>query len=90
MEKKNEPQKMDFWILDDTLRVSVKYEKQDGDLKDNVSLSIYESCPEDEKLFIADETNMYLTKEEAILLANALLNAVRHSRQDQPGEAPGI
>ncbi|MEM5775419.1 MAG: hypothetical protein AAGU05_10490 [Anaerolineaceae bacterium] len=81
---------MEFWILDDTLRVSIKYEKQDGDLSDNLSLSIYESCPDDEKLFIADETNIFLTREEAALLANALLNAVKHSQQDRPEEAPGI
>lgn len=90
MDPKDDAHKMEFWILDDTLRVSIKYEKQDGDLSDNLSLSIFESCPEDEKLFIADETNIYLTKEEATLLANALLRAVKHSQQDRPEEAPGI
>lgn len=70
----------EFWVLDDTLRLSIKYENQDRDLQDNVCLSIYESCPEDEKLFIADETNIYLTTAEAAMVAEALLTAVQKSR----------
>ena len=73
---------MEFWILDDTLRVSIQYENQDRDLEDNICLSIYESCLEEEKLFIADETNIYLTAAEAAMIAEALLQAVQQSKEN--------
>ena len=67
---------MTIWLLDDTLRVNIFYERADSDLRDNICLSISESCPLEEKLFIADETNIFLTEKEAHQLAEALIVAV--------------
>jgi len=79
MDAKQGKEDKDFWILDDTLRITIQFEKQDGDLSDNVKLAILESCPADEKLFIADETNIFITREEALKIANRLLEAVERS-----------
>jgi hypothetical protein len=80
MQAKKEDDSAGFWILDDTLRVSIRYEHLDSDLRDNVKISIYESCPEDEKLFLADETNIFLTADEAQKIADALLTAIHNKR----------
>jgi hypothetical protein len=66
---------MDFWILDDTVRVRVYYEKEDCRFEDNICISFFESCPEDEKIFRADETNIFLTPEQARKLCMALQKA---------------
>jgi len=70
---------MDIWVLDDTLRISVFYDEEDCKFKDNICVSIYESCPEDEKIFIADETNIFLKRREAQYLIEALTQAVQKS-----------
>ena len=72
---------MAIWLLDDSLEVRVGYDCQDADLKDNICLSFNESCPVDEKLFIADETHIFLTVEEATWIAEALMRAVHNSGQ---------
>ncbi len=66
-------------LLDDSLRVNVYYECDDCDYEDDICVSIIENCPDDEKIFIADETNLYLTPEQAKSLAMALINAVNES-----------
>jgi hypothetical protein len=71
---------MGFWILDDTLFVNIAYEKQGVDLRDNIRIFIKESCPEDEKLFLADETNIYLTTDEARQIMEALRIAILNSQ----------
>jgi hypothetical protein len=71
---------MEFWLLDDSLRVSIRYACEDSDLKDNICISIHESCPDEEKLFIADETNIFIPAAEAQQLANALMRAVTESK----------
>ena len=72
---------MAILLLDDTLQIEVHYEQEDGDLRDNVCLRIREDCPDEERLFRAEETNVYLTARQARELANALLNAAEHSLQ---------
>jgi hypothetical protein len=69
----------DLWLLDESLRVRVFYECDDCDFEDDICLSFYESCPDDEKLFKADETNIYLTPEQAKQFAMALINASNRS-----------
>ncbi len=66
-------------LLDESLRVRVYYECDDCSYDDNICISITEECPDDEKIFIADETNIYLTPEQAKSLAMALINAVNES-----------
>ena len=71
---------MELWLLDDSLRIKIFYEDTDEDLEDNVCISIFESCPDEERIFINDETNIYLTPEEACQLAEALMAAAGKSR----------
>ncbi len=70
---------MSLILLDDTLSVDIFFEPSDDQFDDNVCISLWESCPEDEKIFIADETNIYLTPNQARELAKMLLDAVNAS-----------
>ncbi len=70
---------MSLILLDDTLSVDIYFEPSDDQFADNVCVSLWESCPEDEKIFIADETNIYLTSSQARELAKMLLDAVNAS-----------
>lgn len=66
-------------LLDDTLEVSVFFDAKDCDLADNICMIITETCPEEEKIFRHDESHLYLTREQALALARALLSAVEKS-----------
>ncbi|HZW03130.1 MAG TPA: hypothetical protein VFF68_04340 [Anaerolineaceae bacterium] len=72
---------MAIFLVDETLRIEVRYEPEDEDLRDNICLCILEDCPDEERLFRAEETNIYLTARQARELAEALLNAAEHSLQ---------
>ncbi|HSF80774.1 MAG TPA: hypothetical protein VLA49_06050 [Anaerolineales bacterium] len=67
-------------LLDNSLQVQVFYEEPDCDFEDNVCISFIEDCPEEEKVFIHDETNIFLTIEQAEQFAQALLAAAQNSR----------
>ena len=66
-------------LLDGCLSVSVFFESRDSEFADNICLSFLESCAEEEKVFKADETNLFFTVKEARLLAHALLLAADES-----------
>ncbi len=66
-------------LLDGSLIVDIEYDEADSDFEDNICLTIYESCPADEKIMIAGETNLFLTPEEAQVLAARLLKAAEAS-----------
>jgi len=66
-------------LLDDSLQVEINYECADADLEDNICVRITESCPDAEKVFRHDESNLFLTNDQASALANALLKAVEDS-----------
>ncbi len=70
---------MSLNLLDDTLNVDIFFEESDREYCDNICIRFWESCPEDEKLFVADETNLYITPEQARKIAAMLLDAVQHS-----------
>jgi hypothetical protein len=70
---------MNIWLLDESLCVNVFYDGTDRAYADNICISFMESCPREEKIFKADETNIYLTPEQANLLALALNGAVARS-----------
>lgn len=72
---------MSLLLLDDTLSVEVYFEASDNQFSDNVCIRLWESCPEDEKIFIADETNIFITRDQAYQLAMMLLEAVDASQQ---------
>lgn len=69
-------------LLDDSLQVEIQFEFSDSDLEDNFCVRIIESCPEEEKIFRHDESNLFLTNEQASALAAALLNAVEKSKAE--------
>lgn len=66
-------------LLDKSLQVEIRYACEDKDLADNICIQIIESCPEEEKVFVHDESHLYITKEQAQALADALLKAVEKS-----------
>ena len=66
-------------LLDESLLVEVFYSCEDADLEDNICLKISESCPEEEKVFRHDESHLYLTRAQALSLAEALVEAVKKS-----------
>lgn len=75
---------MTLHLLDDSLSVDVFYEPSDDQFNDNICVHVCESCPEEEKVFIADEVNLYLTPEQARRLAAILLEAADASDGNQP------
>ena len=75
---------MPILLLERSLKVDVFFDSNDRDYKDDICLSFIEECPGDEKIFLYDETNLYLTREQAVELAQALLKAAQNS-QDYPG-----
>ena len=70
---------MELWLLDDTLHIKIFFEDNDQDLQDNICVSIFESCPDEERILLHDETNIYLTPEDACRLAEALQAAASKS-----------
>ncbi len=75
---------MPLFLLDDTLSVEVFYEPKDKTFCDNICIRFWESCPEDEKVFKAGETNLFLTPGEARKLAELLARAAETSQKDCP------
>jgi hypothetical protein len=68
-------------LLDGSLKLNIYYEESDRDFDDDICLCFVEDCPEDEKLFKADEVNIYLTPEQVALMIlelNRALEAYRH------------
>ena len=66
---------MAIYLLDNSLKVEVFFEDDDSEFDDDICITFTEDCPEIERLFRADETNIYLTPEQARQLGQALLNA---------------
>lgn len=78
---------MTVLLLDDTLSIEIYYECDDCDWEDNIILRVREDCPDDERLFRMEETNILMTVQQAQALAEALQQAIAHSREDaSPGD----
>ena len=71
---------MAVYLLDKSLKVDICYEDNDSDYEDNIRICIVEECPDEEKIFIHDETNIYLLPDEANQLARLLDAAAQASR----------
>jgi hypothetical protein len=71
---------MSIKLLDNSLEISIYYDEYDCEYDDNICVSIIEDCPEEEKIFRADETNLYLTPEQALQLMQALKAATSESK----------
>jgi hypothetical protein len=66
-------------LLDGSLKLDVFFDCKDSQFEDHICLQIMEDCPENEKIFYAGETNIYLTAEQAQQISDALLKAVNQS-----------
>jgi len=60
-------------ILNGSMIIEIYYEKQDRDYDDNICVCIKETGPEDEKTMYANETNLYITAEQARQIAKILM-----------------
>jgi len=67
-------------LLDDSLAVSIYFDQNDSRFQDNIAVSILESCPQCEKLFIANEINCFITPDQARQLIEALGSALELRR----------
>jgi hypothetical protein len=77
---------MTIYLLDESLTVDVYFEEKDCSFEDNICVSIFEQCPDEERLFRAGQTNLYLTARQARLLAQAFLQAAKESHNACPGQ----
>lgn len=73
---------MAIYLLDNSLKIEIAYEASDGEYDDNIRVQIIEECPDEEKIFRHDETNLYLTPGQANALARLLDNAAQASRMN--------
>jgi SAM-dependent methyltransferase len=71
---------MQISLLDNSLIVNIFYDVPDQVYEDNVCIQLIEKCPEEERIFRAEETNVYLTPEQAAQLAEALSKAAADSK----------
>ena len=78
---------MSLNFLDDTLNVDVFYDHVDSEFCDNVCIRFWESCPDEERIFVNEETNIFVTPQEARDLAMLLLQAAQKSDQNCTGDA---
>lgn len=68
---------MFVFLLDNSLKVEVYCEELDSEFEDNICVSIVETCPDDEKIFRAGETNIYLTPKQAEQFGTLLVRAAK-------------
>ncbi len=76
---RNKEVDMAIELLDGTLQVGVFFENKDNEFEDNICICFKEDCPEDEKIFYAGETNIYITPDQARELADQLTKAAEQS-----------
>ncbi len=69
-------------LLDGSLKLSIYYDTMDKEFDDDICLCFQEDCPEDEKVLGADEVSIYITPEQAALIALALNRAIEAHRND--------
>ena len=72
---------MSISLLDGGLQVNIFFEKSDREFDDDICIQLIEDCPEDERLLEYDETNIYVTPDQACLLILALERAMESYRR---------
>jgi hypothetical protein len=73
---------MSIILLDGSLKVEISYDRTESRFNDNIRVMFVEDCPDDERLFRAMETNIFLTPDQACELARRLSAAAQCSLQD--------
>jgi hypothetical protein len=71
-------------LLDGTIKLSIFYDSSDREFEDDICFCFEEDCPENEKLFKADETSFNITPEQAALIVLELNRAIKEHRADLP------
>jgi hypothetical protein len=66
--------------------LNIYYDPSDQEFEDDICLCFVEDCPEDEKLFKADETSMYVTPEQVALMILELNRALEATRGNSTSE----
>ena len=66
-------------LMNGSLQVDVFFDQKDKHYDDNICICIQEHSEEDEKVFYAEETNLFITPEEARQFAKILLDAAEQS-----------
>jgi len=66
-------------LMNGSMTVEIFYDKRDKDYEDNICICLKESGPEDERVLYAEETNLYITPENARELADLLMKAADRS-----------
>ena len=72
---------MSIILFDGGLEVKIYYDAPDREFDDNICIQLIEDCPEDEKVLKFDETNLYITPDQACLLILALQRAMDNYRE---------
>lgn len=72
---------MSIPLLDGGLQVTIFYDESDREYDDDICIQLIEDCPEDEKILKFDETNLYITPDQACLLILALQRAMENYRK---------
>ena len=75
-------------LLQNSLKVDVYFEQSDSEFDDDICVSFMEKCPDDEKVFRYNETNIFMTPEEACALILELKRAVAAWRDFHEKEVP--
>jgi len=68
-------------LLNGSLKIDIFFDKNDKEYDDNICMCLKEYGPEDEKILYADETDLFITIEEARKLAEMLIAAADISSQ---------
>lgn len=71
---------MSVVLLDGGLKISIFLEESDREFDDDICIQLIEDCPEDESILKFDETNIYITPDQACLLILALERAMASYR----------
>jgi hypothetical protein len=71
---------MSVALLDGGLKIEIFFEESDREFDDDICIQIVEDCPEDERVLRFDETNLYVTPDQACLLVLALQRAMDEYR----------
>ena len=66
---------MTIHLLDNSMHLDIFIDATDAEFEDDVCLRFIEDCPEDEKVFYGGETQLYITRDQARAIRDAL-NAV--------------
>ncbi len=66
-------------LLNGSLVVDIFFEPRDKEYEDNICVCLKECGPDEEKILYANETNIYLTAEQARGLAGLLREAADRS-----------